>query len=100
MVAPMSNHAVKRIRQRLGLNKSAAQREAERALDGIPHGETVGQLRKYLDNQAIRHGSGFRVTPMGIFAYRGDCLTTVMQVPPHLRNTTLAQWKKFKSEDV
>lgn len=98
----VSNHAVKRIRQRLGLNKSAATREAERAENGMCIADCGGRLRRYLDEQRHFHGKGtdFRVTPAGLFAYQYGNLATVLPWPDAHKKQVLSQWKKFSKRNV
>lgn len=94
----VSDHAVKRIRERLGLNKKAAAREAERALDGLRIDEVVGRLRRWLDRQRHLHGldADYRVTPAGVFAYRFGTLATVLPHEPQHRKSAMAQWQKLR----
>jgi hypothetical protein len=92
----ISRHAVKRIRERLGLPKKAAEREVERALDGIDSTECSGQLRRYLDRMSIERNAYYKVTPSGIFTFsKSDgVLVTVLPVPEHLRSIIQNIWQK------
>lgn len=48
----LTDHAIDRAKQRLGLSKSAIARSAAKALQkGINRIKTVGSLRRYLDGQ-------------------------------------------------
>lgn len=99
----VSNHAVRRIRKRLGVPKKTAQREAERALDGAKVTDFVGQFRRHLDWLRHRHGLGasYRVTRNAIFAFQYGNLATVLPIPVQYRNTVHAQFERMqKSESV
>ncbi len=91
----VSRHAIKRIRQRLGINKSAAE---GMALDAIENGlgpeVFSGSLRKYLDKLAITHQGHYRVTPNAVFCIKGDVLTTVWPLPQKYRNAVLNEREK------
>jgi len=96
-MAEVTNHAIKRIRQRLGLNKTAACREATRALDGLAPRQCTGKLRKYLDHLAYTHRCRYRVTPNAVYVFTtSDVLVTVWALPNEYKKTTLALWKKHK----
>ncbi|WP_157374345.1 hypothetical protein [Salipiger sp. CCB-MM3] len=97
----VSDHAVKRIRKRLGVPKKAAQREAERALDGAKISDFVGQFRRHLDWLRHRHGVGatYRVTSNAIFAFQYGDLATVLPIPAQYRNTVNAQLKRMENSE-
>lgn len=49
-------HAAQRIKERIGLKKKAVQRQGELAWErGIKHGQLKGQLRKWVDREALGH---------------------------------------------
>lgn len=61
----VTRHAEKRIRQRLGINKKATERNAEKALQcGVTHAEATGQLCKYLDGIFLRNYKPITVLPL------------------------------------
>ncbi|MHA6346428.1 hypothetical protein [Roseivivax sp. CAU 1761] len=93
----ISDHAVKRIRQRLGLPKRAAQREAERALEGAHVRHFTGSFRRYLDYLRHLHGVGahYRITRSAIFAFKYGNLATVFPVPPKHRKSANAQMERL-----
>lgn len=74
----VTRHAEKRIRQRLGINKKATERNAEKALQcGVTHAEATGQLCKYLDGIFLRN-----YKPTNLF--RDTKLITVLPLPRNL----------------
>lgn len=99
----ISKHAVKRIRERLGLPKKAAIREAEKALGGLKIEECGGRLRRYLDSLRHLHGDAadYRVTPHAVYAFKFGVMTTVFQLPHAHRRSAKTQWRKYRidSED-
>lgn len=83
----LTRHAEKRIRQRLGINKKAVERNAEKALQyGVTHAEATGRLCKYLDGIFLRN---FRPTNMRVYnhstyLFRDTKLITVLPLPRDL----------------
>lgn len=52
----VTKHAEQRIRERMGINKRAVRRAAQKALDeGAMHSECAGAMKKWLDKQAIAY---------------------------------------------
>ncbi len=96
----ISRHAIKRIRERLGINKSGAEREVGRALAGMTISDCTGRLRKFLDSQRHLHGDAahFRVTPAAVFAFKGNTLTTVLPMPKAHARSARSQWDRFKGK--
>ena len=93
----VSIHAVRRIRQRLGIPKKAAQREAERALDGGRIEDFNGRFRRHLDWLRHRHGNGanYRITKNAIFAFQYGVLATVFPLPKQHRKSAIQQLKRL-----
>ncbi len=97
----VSRHAVKRIRQRLGLPKKAAQADVERALErGLKIEDCVGRLRRYLDYMRHTHGDTceFRVTPSAVYVVAGDVLVTVFPLPNAHKKQAAIQYAKAQSD--
>jgi hypothetical protein len=94
----LTYHSVKRIRKRLGINKSGAQRELERTESCMAITDCTGRLRKYLDRQKKLHGvqAHFRITPNTVYAFKGTALTTAWIMPKKHAKSALSQWKRFK----
>jgi hypothetical protein len=91
-----SKHATKRMRQRLGLTKKAAQREVQRAAGAMGIEDCHGELRNYLEHLLANHGSDaeYRVTPAAVYVFRNAVLVTVLKVPPQLARDAMAAWKR------
>lgn len=54
----MTNHSVKRTKERIGLSKKIADKNAQRALEyGITHSEAKGGLCRYLDKLYLSNGN-------------------------------------------
>ena len=81
-------HAEKRMIERLGINKRAVQRLAEKAYkDGIRHKDAVGRLKKWMAyrfNQN-RNANNMRVYGEFLYVFCGNILVTVYIVPNELR---------------
>jgi hypothetical protein len=98
----VTRHAEKRIHERLGLPKKAAQAEAERArVNGLHISATSGALRRYLDklHHVYQKGADYRVMPSGIYVFISEVLVTVLPVPQNLRSRVMDAWKK-RSEPI
>lgn len=94
----VSKHAARRMRQRLGLTKKAAEREADRAIDAMRVEDTHGALRAYLERDREGHqpGTEYRVTPSAIYVFCNETLVTVFKMPPELGRIAIAAWMKRK----
>lgn len=83
----VTKHAGKRIRQRLGINKKATARNAEKAFaQGITHAEVKGKLRKYLDGIFLVNfnPTNMRVYNREVYLFRDTTLITVLPLPNYL----------------
>ena len=83
----VTRHAKKRIRQRLGINKKATEREAEKALRfGVTHAEAKGKLCRHLDGIFLTNykPNNMRVYNHSVYLFRDTRLITVMQLPKQL----------------
>lgn len=94
----VSRHAIKRIRERLGINKSAAEREGIKSLEAPRIADFGGRFRRFLDHQRIYHDprSDFRVTDAGIFVWVNDVLVTVIPLPKAHKASARRQIEKLK----
>lgn len=80
----VTKHAERRIRQRLGINKSAADRTAEKALrNGITHAEANGKLSRHLDGIYLLNykPNNLRVYNHSVYLFNGTTLITVLPLP-------------------
>lgn len=83
----VTQHAAKRIRQRLGINKKAAEKNAEKALRyGVTHAEAKGKLCKYLDSIFLLNyrPTNMRVYNRAVYLFRDQTLITVLPLPNNL----------------
>ena len=83
----VTKHARKRIRQRLGINKKATERAAEKALKfGITHAEAKGKLSRHLDGIFLTSYSpnNMRVYHHSVYLFNGTKLITVLPLPRRL----------------
>lgn len=86
----VTTHAQKRTKERVGLPKSAAKRNADRAFsDGIRRGETSGSLRRYLDMLYFRKETAnqLRVYCGNVYIFCHGKLVTVIPLPAKYRAT-------------
>jgi len=84
----VSDHADTRMKERLGLPKSARHAAAVRAYTkGKLHADARGALRRYLDGKWRAHGNCNNVRLYGdnIWFFAGTCLVTVYAIPKALR---------------
>ena len=83
----ITNHADERLKERLGLPKSARHSTAQRAFDeGISHSKARGRLRKYLDGLFLMReaANNLRVHGRHVFAFHDRILITVLHLPHDL----------------
>jgi len=80
-----SDHAKKRMKERLGTNKQAAHRIAVNALNkGITHSDTSGSLKRFMDALFLSHrtASNMRIYNNAVFIFdKMEHLITVIPVP-------------------
>ncbi len=103
----VSKHAYERMRERLGINKKAAQRMAVRAYEaGIGYSDTSGRLQKYIEKNSIAYmRQGTRIIIYGDAVYCFVCgstskydktLVTVLHLPNELKNQAHGVRRKMK----
>ena len=83
----ITDHAKKRLKQRLGLPKSAWQRHAQRAFErGLTVWDAKGNAKNYLENLFLLHNSANQICLYGAFAYvfNDGSLITVLHAPKKL----------------
>lgn len=83
----VTNHAKQRGKDRLGINKKAVDRIADKALQcGITHAETTGNLKTYIDKIYLSHknGNNIRVYNRQIFLFNDNVLVTILNLPKNL----------------
>lgn len=94
---PITEHAARRAKERLGLNRRALGRLAASALeDGLKVGDTRGTLRRYLEGKMILHPDCYpRIHGCHVFIF-GDAaaLITVWGLPHEFRRSAESARKK------
>lgn len=96
----ITKHARYRMKQRCGVGKRSAHRMAEKVYRlGVRHGETSGNLRKWVDAQYFYNRSANQIRLYGDKAYifHNEKLITVIQIPHNLV-PEVAAIRKFKEE--
>lgn len=88
-MAEASKHGKNRTKERLGLSKKDADKNAQKALEnGISHAECKGNLKRYIDKLCLQQKKGckYRVYHRYIYCFdtRTDVLITVMSLPQNL----------------
>jgi hypothetical protein len=94
-VINVSDHGRKRIKQRCGLPKKAAQRFAEKAFkNGITYSECAGGLKRYLSFlwEYNHTANNIRVYANKVFIFADETIVTVLNLPKRYYETV----KKIK----
>ena len=85
----ITRHADRRIRQRVGLPRSAVERNAQAALEhGLRHAETAGNLHRYLQALYYKYESAnnTRIYNDQVYIFHNTILITVFPLPRQYRN--------------
>ena len=107
----ITDHAYDRIKERMGLNKKAADRIVTVAYrDGIQHSETKGTLYRYIGNLTrsyMKKGACFKIYGENVFCFVNQkdresgekigILLTVWTIPKEYRNHVLGLQRKKKN---
>lgn len=83
-MAILTKHAKHRSKERMGLNKEASDKAAQKALEvGIRHSETAGSLHRYLSRLFLtkKTANNIRIYAEKVFIFSGNVLITVLQLP-------------------
>lgn len=93
----VSRHADRRVRERIGIPRSAVQRMAVKARnDGVCRLDTHGPLRRYMD--ALYHyndtADNIRIYAEKVWIFSGTTLITVWDLPKKYRNRANALGRK------
>ena len=84
----LTQHAIKRSKERLNLNEVSLLRLAEKALEvGKKHHECKGKIRKYLDKLWLNYKTcnNPRIRGEVLFLFKDEKLITLYQIPLELR---------------
>lgn len=91
-------HAEKRIRQRIGVPKSAVKKLAVKARNqGVERKDTHGSLRRYLDSVYHYNDNSTHVFVWSekVFIFADNALVTVLNLPPRYRNAANGKVRKI-----
>ncbi len=82
----LTRHALVRMRQRCGLGRTAASRQAERVwMRGIDNQTATGAVGIYLGRVAATFGADVRLYGYYVYVFADDRLLTVWRLPPPLQ---------------
>lgn len=89
LVCTITKHGDKRLRERVGVSRSAVEKVTEKALKyGIKHSEVSGSLKRYLDKLWLTYRMGhFRIYQQKIYVFTGERLITVLNLPQRFHGT-------------
>lgn len=82
--AIVTNHGSQRIKDRLGVSKTIADKVSQKALEyGICHSETKGSFKRYIDSLYLKHrkANNIRIYHRKVYLFRGKVLITVLNLP-------------------
>mgnify|MGYP006323525025 FL=1 len=87
----LTEHAYKRMKERLGYNRKTAERIAKRAIQcGVESGKSSGQLDKYIIHNEISEDRNVFVFGEAVYVYSkhedARVLITVLHLPQALKN--------------
>lgn len=99
METVVTQHGKKRLKERVGLNKKSAEKNADKAFqEGIKHSEVSGSLRKYFDALYLQNRSANNIRIYGekVYLFGGNKLITVLNLPNKYKST-VAKIRKNKN---
>ena len=96
----VTTHGKNRMKERCGIPKRAAERNAQRAYDkGLTYENTHGKLREYIDNRRNTSNiTDIRVWNGDIYVFHGETLLTVYPVPKSLFGSNNKYRSNLKGE--
>ena len=89
MVTLVSKHAIKRMKERLGLPKKACQKASDIAFEkGVKHSNTKGRIHKFFTYLYHRNktANNLRVYGKYVYVFAGNTLITVVPLPSTMRH--------------
>lgn len=100
MEAIVTRHGAARTKDRVGLSKKIADKNAQAALDcGVTHAETKGSLRRYIDGLYLskKAANNIRIYNHYVYIFQNNVLITVIDLPQKYRKlASQLQQKKAK----
>lgn len=95
--ADVTRHGEKRIRQRVGINKKAVAKNADKALVyGLDHNRAKGRLKHYIEwlyNKCGGTGNNIRVYNGYVYVFHDETLITILYLPNEYRRSAQEQQK-------
>lgn len=89
--ADVTRHGEKRIRQRVGINKKAVAKNADKALAcGLDHNRAKGRLKHYIEwlyNKCGGTGNNIRVYNGYVYVFHDETLITILYLPNEYRRS-------------
>ena len=100
----VTRHATKRTKDRVGLSKKIAGKNAEKAFNyGLKHSETKGNLNKYITKLYFsknNNANNIRVYHEYIYIFNDETLITILELPNNLKALAIKlQKEKEKKEE-
>ncbi len=89
-MACVTNHAVKRTKERVGLSKKLAAKNAEKALtEGLCHRDVGGSLYRYIESLYWKYGTAnnIRIYCDYVYLFHDNLLIMVYGLPQKYRKT-------------
>lgn len=99
----LTDHAVQRTKERVGLPKRSAEKNAQKALEnGIRHCETKGSLNRYITALYWKQktANNIRIYCNNVYIFNNDVLITVFPLPQKYRNTAQKIKRKETRDDT
>lgn len=101
MTARVTDHAARRTKERLGIPKRTAERNAEKALqEGIRHSETSGGLHRYISALYWKQqtANNVRIYCGNVYIFHDETLITIFPLPQKYRKTAEKLRKEKRRE--
>lgn len=95
-------HARKRMKERMGVNKSSVDRMADIAYEkGICHSDTTGDLHRWMDAQYLSQkiANNMRIYGETLYVFRDQTLITVLHVPNRMRRQVREAFARIRKEE-
>lgn len=99
----VTNHAAQRTKERVGLPKRSAEKNAQKALaNGIRHCETRGSLHRYITSLYWKQqtANNIRIYCNNVYIFNNEVLITVFPLPQKYRSTVQKIKGKEARDDV
>lgn len=87
-MAKVTHHGQKRVKKRCGINKKAAKRAADNALErGVTHKQAKGKLKEYLSDlyHHSKAANNLRVYAEKVWIFKNNKLITVYHLPKRFK---------------